>query len=119
MTIESLSGTVQSSIGTKGHWRQFEAFQGSQLHAVIVADLQRYLECKHIDSSIVGSEILGQIASTSPHLLDQYSQDDAGGLFGMTLWNLLANDSSRWSFYPKKADPIENVAGTIYFRPGK
>jgi hypothetical protein len=118
MTIESLNGTVQSHIGTKEHWRRFESFQGSQLYAVIVADLQRYLECKHIDSSIAGSEILGRIASTSPHLLDQYSQDDAGRLFGMTLWNLLANDPNRWSFYSKKADPIENVAGTIYFRPG-
>lgn len=116
MTLQSVAGISQSAVGKKEHWHLFEQFQGSDLHAAIVAGLHGYLERHEIDSSIAGSEILERIESASPYLLDEYSQDISGGLFGMTLWNLLAKHSARWCFVPKKADPLDDVTGTFYFR---
>lgn len=116
MTLQNIDGKVQDSVLKKEHWRLFEEIQGSDLHSAIIAKLQIYLEQGVIDSSIAGSEILGQIRSASPQLLEEYSEEITGGLFGMTLWNLLAEHQTHWCFYRKGGDPLDSPAGMTYFR---
>lgn len=116
MALFSLDGVPQPPIGQQEHWRLFERFVGSELHTAIVSKLRSYLDGDHIDSPQVGSQVLRAIRTEAPDYLDSYSVEAAGGLFGMTLWNLLAEHSARWMFYPKKADAHDDVTGTVYFR---
>ena len=116
MALYSLDDVPQSAILRSEHWRLFERFVGSPLHTDIVAELQAYLAGEAIDSSQVGSQILKKIQGKSPQLFDAWPSDDTGGLFGMTVWNLLAKHSASWRFYPKKAGAPDDMTGTIYFR---
>ena len=115
MPLYSLDEVKQPSIGRQQHWNLFLAFQGSPLHAAIVTELRPYLDAKGVDSAIVGSKVLSAIETREPQLLQTCDQEDAGGLFGMILWNQLAERSERWYFYPK-ATSGEEPGGTMYFR---
>lgn len=115
MPLYSLDDVLQPAIGRGEHWRLFERFVGSYLHAAIVKELQSHLDGDAINSPLVGSRILQKIRA--PELLNGYSEEDTGGLFGMTLWNLVAQHPAEWLFYASLADPLDGVTGTVYFRP--
>ncbi len=117
MSLVSIDGKSQPSVGKSDHWRLFVQFQESDLHTAIVTELQSYLNRRAIDSSIAGSEILDELSTTSPHLFDDFLSDQVGGLFGMTLWNLLAEQPEQWYFVSKQGDPLDDPAGKSYFRP--
>jgi len=112
MPLYNVEGRLQNAIGHREHWNQFERFQGSSLHAAFKAELDPYLDKQTINSARAGSEILTRIESQSPHLLQPYHPDQVAGLFGMTLWNLLAEHSASWCFY-REPSPTR---GMIYFR---
>ena len=115
MPLYSLDEVKQPPIGQQQHWNLFLAFQGSPLHAALVTELLPYLDASAVDSSIVGSKVLAAIEAREPQVLQACGQEEVGGLFGMILWNQLAEGSERWYFYPK-ATSGEEPGGTMYFR---
>jgi hypothetical protein len=71
----------------------------------------------HIDSRITGHEILEALESESPQLVQLCPEEQRGGLFGMILWNLLAQeDSGDWRFY-RMSNAWDETQWTTYFRP--
>ena len=115
MPLYSLDGVQQPPIGRQQHWNLFFAFQASPLHAEIVTELRPYLDASAVDSSIVGSKVLAAIEAREPQVLQACDQEEAGGLFGMILWNQLAEGSEPWYFYPK-ANSGDEPGGKMYFR---
>ncbi|HEY5536824.1 MAG TPA: hypothetical protein VIL99_18055 [Ignavibacteria bacterium] len=49
-------------------------------------------------------------------LYNQEPADEIGSLFGMTLWNVLAEDSENWKFLMKSIDSFDDSKGTQYFK---
>ena len=115
MPLYSLDGVQQPPIGRQQHWNLFLALQDSPLHAAIVTELLPYLDARAVDSSIVGSKVLAAIEAREPQLFQALDQEEAGGLFGMILWNQLAERPEPWYFYPK-ANSGEEPGGKMYFR---
>jgi hypothetical protein len=109
MPLYSLDNDLMDAVGQGEHWKLFEHFEGAPLHAAFLKELQAYLDQDRINSSRVGFEILSRIGDRDPELLRSYDQLD--GLFGMTLWNLLAQREEAWFFYPH-----EERKGRTYFR---
>lgn len=104
----------QNAILSSKHWRLYERFEGSPLHAAFVARIEGHLEQEAIYSRQVGSQILQAIEVEAPELLESYDQDSIGGLFGMTLWNVLAKRPENW--YWIHDDSREGDRASIYFR---
>ena len=115
MTLCSLDEAKQLPIGKQEHWQLFRAFQGTPLHAGMLDELIPLLDAPALDSSILGTEVLSAIEAREPHSIQDWDPDALGGLFGMTLWNRLAQSTESWYFYGKAAADDE-PGGTMYFR---
>jgi len=115
MPLFDLEGNPQPLTGTRAHWRQFEDFQRSPLHKEFERRITPHLSEEQLDSSRLGSDILSKIEADSPNLLEEYQFEDVGSLFGMTLWNILAQHSESWRFFRAPREPGE-IRGMIYDR---
>lgn len=116
MPLYSPDDARQPSIGQREHWNLFRRFQHSALHTAFRTKLQPYLDGEQIDSRVTGRTILEAVRAESPQLLASYHDDQLGGLFGMTLWNLLAERPEDWRFY-RMSDTWNETQWTTYFRP--
>lgn len=118
MPLYALDERKQNPICRGEHWRLFPPFQRRPLYDAIIAELDRYVADHYndgIDSSWAGSEILGTIEAESPQLFDAEDPDQISGLFGMTVWNYLAQHADDWCFV-RKAPLTDEPEGTKYFR---
>ncbi len=115
MPLFDLDDRQQNSIGTREYWRAFEAFDGSPLHAALVQAIAPYLNHESINSMQIGSTTLSRLETESPELFRPYQHDEIGGLFGMTLWNIIAERPEDWRFY-RLTNEMDEAWGTVYFR---
>jgi hypothetical protein len=120
MPLFDLKDKEQPRTGRQEHWALFEPFQSRPLHDAIVDEIESHIDALEetqsaIDSSWLGSEILGRLEAESVELFDEEVPDQVGGLFGMTLWNHLAQHSDDWWFVPKEGT-VDRPEGTKYFR---
>jgi hypothetical protein len=118
MSLFNLDDKPQNPIGIKDYWNLFRRFRQTPLHSEIVNKIQQHLNLgnNYIESRQLGSKILKEIERENPSLLSLEPADEIGSLFGMTLWNVLAEDSDNWKFYKKAIDTLEGITGTEYFK---
>lgn len=118
MPLYSPENVRQPAIGQREHWNLFRRFQHSSLHTAFLSKLRPCLDHTQIDSRVTGRAILEAVRAESPHLLQTYHEEQLGGLFGMALWNLLAERPEDWRFY-RMSDTWNESQWTTYFRPGE
>lgn len=118
MSLFNLDDAPQNSIGIKDYWNLFRRFRQTPLHTEIVNKIRLNLELgiRYIDSRQLGSKILKEIERENNSLLSQEPADEIGSLFGMTLWNILAEDIDNWKFYKKSIDSLDAITGMEYFK---
>jgi len=118
MALFNLDDVPQNPIGIRDYWNLFRRFRQTPLHSEIVNKIQQNLELgiSYIDSRQLGSKILKEIEKENSTLLSQEPADEIGSLFGMTLWNVLADDRDNWKFYKKSIDSLDALTGTEYFK---
>jgi len=112
------SGSRQNPIGRADHWRRFEAFQGSNLHRAFEREIRAIVQQtrigKTIDSRDVTKSILTDLQATNPELFIEWN-DGLAGLFGMTMWNVIARESEDWYCHFIDSEPGE-FRGVWYWR---
>ncbi|MBI5877047.1 MAG: hypothetical protein HZB53_05290 [Chloroflexi bacterium] len=118
MPLYSLDDKEQRAIGQRDHWDLFRIFQGSPFHLAIVRELEPYLSGEKIYSVEAGSSILAKLETEVPHVVEAYPHDVRGGLFGMTLWNLLAQRQEDW-YFSGMTNALDEPWGYAYFRRGR
>jgi hypothetical protein len=118
MALFNIDDKPQPSVGKHDYWLLFRRFRGTALHSEIVNEIIDYLELNKdfLDSQHLGSDILKKIEKTNPVLYKQEPPDEMGSLFGMTLWNVLADDKDDWKFLSKSIDSKDGITGTQYFK---
>ena len=105
----------QPLIGKRDHWKMFEKFEGSVLHELFITEIEPILENETIDSSKFGKEIITKLQKSESDEFEEYKSKDIGGLFGMTLWNYIAQHNDNWYFTSTSKGERE-TSGTIYWR---
>lgn len=119
MTLFSIEGKKQQAIGRNEYWRRFEYFQGTELHSLFVKEIKSIIEqCPKegkIDSRQATKEILTKFEQIHFDILSEWDSETLAGLFGMTLWNVLATHPERWHFYRTIGKDGE-MRGTLYWR---
>ncbi|GAK56030.1 hypothetical protein U27_02992 [Candidatus Vecturithrix granuli] len=122
MSIYSIDNKPQSPIGHGEHWRLlFQKFQNTQLHKIIIEELEVYIEkCSkssnsrvYINSAFAACEILPKLETLFPEIIEKCPYGQRAGLLGMVLWHWLANSPERWYFYN---DDSGIGDGKVYFR---
>lgn len=118
MTLFSVAGEKQNAIGRKDYWRRFESFYGTQLHGLFVDEIITAIEQptgKIIDSRQYAKIVLTKLERSAPELMDEWGSEELAGLFGMTMWNTIANRHESWYFYRTIGSDGE-LRGTQYWR---
>ena len=113
--LYSIDDKIQPTIGKADYWSSFRSFMGSDLHAQFQERISNILDEDTVNSLHSGSKIISDIESDSPKLLEKYSEEDIGPLYGMTLWNVIASIDTEWQFQRTK-DESDEVNGTIYWK---
>ena len=116
MSLYNLKLKLQPEIGIKIYWNNFRRFRDTPLHRAIVSEIKLFLKEKSINSRQLGNKILNKIEKNNPALIRQEPADELGSLFGMTLWNELANDTDNWKFHKISINSLVALTGTIYFK---
>lgn len=117
MALYSTDDKLQNTVGKKEYWKAFHRFENSKLHGVIVKKLEALVDGSDtLNSMHIGSNILTEITTNQPDLLEKYEEQGLGGLFGMTMWNYLAKADSSWYFHRESKAHDDQKTGTIYFR---
>ncbi|HEY5534512.1 MAG TPA: hypothetical protein VIL99_06215 [Ignavibacteria bacterium] len=116
MSLFNIDGAPQNAVGHKDYWNNFRRFRNTPLHSEFVREINNNLNTNFIDSLQLGSRIITKIEKENLSLYNQESADEIGSLFGMTLWNVLAEDSENWKFLMKSIDSFDNAKGTQYFK---
>jgi len=80
------------------HWKRFERFEGSTLHKLFVSEIKKILNRKNINSSIAGMNIIEKLRESNPDAYQGHLRKWIGGLFGMSLWNIMAKQEDEWTF---------------------
>jgi len=119
MTLLSLEGQVQNEVGRREYWRRFESFAGSPLYDIFVAEIEAAIT-QNVHGSVVDSrqqtrEVLTRLEITHPDLLRNWDNEELAGLFGMTMWNVIALHPDDWCFYRTIGSDGE-LRGTQYWR---
>ena len=119
MALFSLEGERQNAIGRKDYWRRFEGFYGTQLHRLFVDEIIAIIE-KHTSGGVIDSRqyaktVLTKLERSSPELMNEWDSEELAGLFGMTMWNVIANYPESWHFYRTIGKDGE-LRGTQYWR---
>lgn len=115
MTLFSPDGKPQPPIGSGDHWKLFERFQDGPLYPLLVAKIQDHLTDEAVNSGQLGSAILSQLQSEHPTEYVNHGYAELGSLFGMTLWNFLANLDKEWCFTRTAASRREYTS--MYYFP--
>jgi len=120
MPLFNIDEKIQASTGKQEHWKLFRRFEGSDLHQAMVLKIANHLQKEMLYSSWLGSEILKQLEKEYPNLFEPYQSESGrqviSGLFGMTLWNVLADHGDSWYFHQPKIDSLDELTGTYYFK---
>lgn len=117
MSLYDLNDKQQNPIGKKDYWKPFPVFKKSLLYEAFVDEIRLFLKDSNtINSSQAGSKIINKIKTSKPDLFYDVDQSLVGGLFGMTLWHYMADDTQSWRLHslPKKEE--SDVSGTYYFK---
>ncbi len=108
--------TPQPAIGKKDHWNSFIDYQGSPLHGRLSELIGHQIaEEKIVNSGHLGKKILSEIQDSGDSLVNGVDPNLLGSLFGMTLWNHIANHPQNWRFLKEEKDPRREYSGTVYF----
>jgi len=124
MALYNIESKKQNPTGTKECWKNFDLFVRSEDHKELYNTLiieisnyiDKYIETKEVvDSNKLGSFIINKIKQTDFEKYKFLSGTLHGGMFGMTLYNFLANDHRDWYFLSRAIDRFDEKNGSQYF----
>ena len=119
MTLIDINKRELAAEGQKEHWALFRAYKNTQVHRSISAKIDELLPTKEdgtVFSGQFGSSVLGEIDFDHVPGAENLSREDIGSLFGMVLWNHLAEAEEHWVLSGKYKDPYRETSTTTYFR---
>lgn len=114
MPLFDIHDNEQDPTGKGLHWKFFEKFENSDLHKLFRKEINKMvLERDTIDSKLAGAIIIENLKKDHKDLITR--QKNVTGLFGMTLWNILAQEDDNWYFSKEESDE-RGITGTNYWR---
>ena len=115
MPLYDIEGRRQSAIGHGDHWRTFPAFIETPLHQAFVQETRALLGQDRIDSRIEGQKIIDALRAHHARHFESYSEEQVGGLWGMTLWHFMDEQPEDWTFYRPVDAFDETHRWTVYW----
>ncbi len=117
MALFSIDGKEQKNIGIKEHWGLFRTFQGTPLHAFLKQEIEKQLKTEAaINSKQLGSQILSKSGEVILALETKISDEQLRSLYGMVLWNTIAERDENWHFCKQEKSCPEATSAVLYFR---
>ncbi|MBN8572264.1 MAG: hypothetical protein J0M18_21790 [Ignavibacteria bacterium] len=121
MPLFNIDNQIQQPIGNKPCWKNYRIFAKDPLHGELVKHISNYIDQNYnklteINSNELGSRIINSIRINDNELYKHLTYNLHGGIFGMTLFNYLANDSRDWYFHAKSIGSFNDSKGSFYFK---
>lgn len=117
MALYDVNDKLQNDVGKKDYWKLFNSFRETALHSAFIAAISDVLSKNDsINSSHAGSQIISKLQKENVSIFDNIDSSVIGSLFGMTLWNHMANTSDLWHFHMLPKEEGKDSAGTFYFK---
>ena len=115
MPLYNPDGNQQPPFGKRDYWQGFRRFVRSDLHEAFLAEISRCLNQECLNSRWLCSQILKKLQGEQPNLFERFGQEQVSGLFGMTLWNYIAQRTEDW-YFTGNFDDSDEMIGVFYFR---
>lgn len=109
----------QKSIGSKDYWQLFKKHQNSTLHKHLKKEIETYLQAEtSINSKQIGKQILSNLNEKILALTTKtkISDEQLSSLYGMILWNTIAERDEKWLFYKQEKTDPDTTSAMQYFR---
>lgn len=117
MALYDVNDKLQNDVGKKDYWKLFDSFRRTALHSAFIAAISDFLSKNNsINSSRAGSQIITKLQTENVSIFNNIDSSVIGGLFGMTLWNHMANTPDLWYFRILPKEEGKDTAGTFYFK---
>jgi len=107
----------QNSIGRKDYWDLFKQYQDTPLHELLRNEIKKLLTtAEDVNSRMLGKTILTEAGKYILALEQSIDDEQLRSLFGMTLWNTLAETDDTWHFMNEAKNHPEDKSAMLYFR---
>ena len=117
MSLYSVEDKKQKAIGIRPHWNLFKTIQDSPLHLLIKESIEERLEAETtINSRMFGKQLLQEEQEKLQEYCAALSKQQVSSLYGMILWNTLANREEKWQFCKQPKSSPEAGSAVLYFR---
>jgi hypothetical protein len=117
MSLYSVEDKMQKAIGIRPYWKLFKTIQGSPLHLLIKHSIEERMQSeKTINSRLFGKQLLEEEQDKLKEYCTTFSKQQISSLYGMILWNTLANHEEKWRFYKEPKSSPEASSAVLYFR---
>jgi hypothetical protein len=117
MSLYSIEDKKQNPIGTRPHWNLFKTVQDSPLHLLIKQAIEERMKAETtINSRLFGKKLLEAEQDTLQEYCAAFSKEQISSLYGMILWNTLANHEEKWQFCKQEKSSPEAGSAVLYFR---
>lgn len=113
MPLYDIKDIKQDPTGKALHWKSFSKFQESDLYKLFCNKINTMLKKDSIESRLAGTIIIEKLKATNEELIS--TQKNVSGLFGMTLWNVIAKRPEKWYFTTVEGDD-RGYTSTNYWR---
>lgn len=117
MSLYSVDSKEQKAIGVRKHWNLFKEHQDSPLHLLIKQAIEERLQSEEtINSRLFGKKLLDEKQEQIQALDDSLRKEQLSSLYGMILWNTLANQEEKWLFCKQPKSHLDAASAVLYFR---